>query len=57
MKALIADERIRVVILDISGVYVQIHDQGYFLASDIPLIQHTYSNSAKWKVIIFSSIS
>ena len=38
-----------VVILDISGVYAQIYDQGYYYATEIAQLAHTYSISNKQK--------
>lgn len=41
-----------VVILDISGIYTQIHNQGYFNKENIEDIQKQYSDERHWKVII-----
>lgn len=41
-----------VVILDISGVYAQIYDQGFYKPSDIETIKHTYSDTKHWKVVM-----
>lgn len=46
------DNIIRVVILDISGIYVQIHNQGYFDENTIKDIQQQYSDTEHWKVFI-----
>ena len=43
---------IRVVILDISGIYSQIHNQGYFDKSSIDEIQQQYSDTGRWRVIV-----
>ena len=39
-------------ILDISGIYVQIHDQGYFDSKSIDLIKQQYSNMKHWRVLV-----
>lgn len=43
---------VRVVILDISGVYVQIHDQGYFNKETLEDIKQKYSDTNNWLVIV-----
>ena len=43
---------IRVIILDISGIYAQIHNQGYFDKSSIDEIKHQYSDTERWRVIV-----
>ena len=43
---------VRVVILDISGLYVQIFDQGYFKKESISGIQQQYSDSKHWRVLV-----
>lgn len=52
IKAEIKDNLIRVIILDISGVYAQIHNQGYFDKSSIDEIKHQYSNTGRWRVVV-----
>ena len=52
MTANIKENIIRVVILDISGVYAQIHNQGYFDKSSIDEIKHQYSNTERWRVVV-----
>ena len=42
----------RVVILDISGIYVQIHDQGYYDSNIIKGIQQQYSDTEHWRVLV-----
>lgn len=42
----------RVVILDVSGVYIQIYDQGYFDCLSINKIEQQYSDTKHWKVLI-----
>lgn len=43
---------IHVVILDISGIYAQIYNQGYFDKENIEWIQQQYSDTKHWKVLI-----
>lgn len=52
MQAEIKDDVIRVVILDISGVYAQIHDQGYFDTKIVEEIQRQYSDTKLWRVLV-----
>lgn len=48
----IKENLVRVVILDISGIYVQIHNQGYFNKDTVEDIEKQYSNKELWKVIV-----
>lgn len=48
----IKNNLIRIVILDISGVYVQIHNQGYFDNSSINEIKKQYSDTEHWRVLV-----
>lgn len=48
----IEDNLIRLVILDISGIYVQIYDQGYFDRAIIDDIQQKYSDTEHWRVLV-----
>ena len=43
---------VHVVILDISGIYAQIHNQGYFDKSSIDEIKQQYSDTGRWRVIV-----
>ena len=52
MKAEIKDDAIRVVILDILGIYVQIYDQGYFDSKTVEEIQMRYSDTEHWRVLV-----
>ena len=52
IKAEIKDNLIRVIILDISGVYAQIHNQGYFDKTSIDEIKQQYSDTGRWRVIV-----
>lgn len=48
----INENLIRVVILDISGIYVQIHNQGYFDKSSLKEIENQYSDTEHWRVLV-----
>lgn len=43
---------VRVIVLDISGVYAQIHDQGYFDSRSVEDIQRQYSDNKHWNTLI-----
>ena len=42
----------KVIILDISGVYAQIHNQGYFDKTSIDDIKKQYSDTERWRVVV-----
>lgn len=46
----------RVVILDISGVYAQIHNQGYLSEKEIEEIKKQYSDTEHWRVFVLDKI-
>ena len=52
VKLEIKDNLIRVIILDISGVYAQIHNQGYFDKLSIDDIKQQYSDTERWRVVV-----
>lgn len=52
MNAIISNDLIRVVILDISGIYAQIHNQGYFERDSIDEIKQQYSDIKHWLVLM-----
>ena len=52
MNVDISEDIVRVVILDISGVYAQIHNQGYFDKSSIDEIKQQYSDTQRWRVLV-----
>ena len=52
MKADISEDIVRVIVLDISGIYAQIHNQGYFDKSSIDEIKQQYSDTQRWRVIV-----
>ena len=51
MEVEIKDSLIHVVILDISGIYTQIHNQGYFDKEQIEEIKEQYSDTKHWRVL------
>ena len=52
MIADISENLVRVIILDISGVYAQIHNQGYFDKSSTDEIKKKYSDTERWRVVV-----
>lgn len=41
-----------VVILDISNIYAQIHNQGYFSKESIHDIEQQYNDQKHWRVLV-----
>ena len=52
MIADISENLVRVIILDISGVYAQIHNQGHFDKLSIDDIKQQYSDTERWRVLV-----
>ena len=52
MMTEISENIVHVVILDVSGVYAQIHNQGYFDKTLIDDIKQQYSDTKRWLVIV-----
>ena len=52
MMTEISENIVHVVILDISGVYAPIHNQGYFDKTLIDDIKQQYSDTKRWRVIV-----
>ena len=52
MNVDMSENLVRVVILDISGIYSQIHNQGYFEKESIDNIKQQYSNTERWRVVV-----
>lgn len=52
MKTEISENIVHVIILDISGVYAQIHNQGYFDKLSIDDIKQQYSDTERWRVVV-----
>ena len=42
----------QVVILDVSGIYVRIHNQGYYAEEQVADIQQQYSDTKHWRVLV-----
>lgn len=51
MKTDISDSLIHIIILDISGIYAQIHNQGYFDTEQLEEIKAQYSDTQLWRVV------
>ena len=52
MTVNVEDNIVRAVILDISGIYVQIYDQGFFERTSIEEIKQKYSDIEHWRVLV-----
>lgn len=52
MLTTISNNVVQVVILDISGIYAQIHNQGYFDKEQTEEIQNQYSDKERWQVVV-----
>lgn len=52
MVAEIRSDVTRVVILDISGVYAKVHNEGYFPSDIISEIENQYNDLLRWRVIV-----
>lgn len=52
MNTEIPDNLIQIVILDISGIYAQIHNQGYFEKENLKEIKDQYSDTKHWRVLV-----
>ena len=51
----ISENIVRVIILDISGIYAQIHNQGYFDKTSIDEIKQQYSDTQRWRVVVLDN--
>lgn len=52
MRVVIAERLIRAIILDVSGLYAQIYDEGYFERTVVNKIKQQYSDKQHWQVVI-----
>ena len=52
MNADISENLLHIVILDISGIYAQIHNQGYFDRTVVEEIKQQYSDTQHWRVVV-----
>lgn len=43
---------VQVIVLDISNIYAQIHNQGYFDKENIEEIKEQYSDTTHWRVVV-----
>ena len=46
------ENMVQVIVLDISGVYAQICDQGYFYRTVVDDIKKEFSNGQHWRVVV-----
>lgn len=54
MVTTVQPDLVHIVILDVSGVYAQIHDQGYFKKDSLDSIFREYNDETHWRVITLS---
>lgn len=47
----IEENMVRIIVLDISGIYAQIHNQGYFDSKSVDEIKKQYSDIKHWQVL------
>lgn len=52
MKIEICNDSLRVVVLDISGLYTQIYDEIYCTRDKLEGIRNKYNNTMLWRVIV-----
>ena len=52
MNVDISENLVRVIILDISGIYAQIHNEGYFEKQEIEEVFKRYSDTEHWRVLV-----
>lgn len=52
----IKNSMVRVVILDISGIYAQIHNQGYFDSVSVDEIKQQHSDTKHWRVLVLDEV-
>ena len=57
MNININENLVQVIVLDISGVYAQIHNQGYFEPTSIEEIKSQYSDKQRWRVVVLDNES
>ena len=48
----ISENLVRVIVLDISGIYAQIHNEGYFEEKQVEEIKEQYSDTKRWRVVV-----
>lgn len=52
MELQIKNNLMRVIIIDISGVYAQIHNQGYFEKTSLAEIEKQYTDTEHWRILV-----
>lgn len=52
MELQLKNNLVQAIILDISGIYAQIHNQGYFDKVSVEDIKKQYSDKQRWRVVI-----
>lgn len=52
MEMQMKNNLVQVIILDISGIYAQIHNQGYFDKCSLDDIKEQYSDTQHWRVVV-----
>lgn len=52
MTTKMSEDIVRVIVLDITGIYAQIHNQGYFDKTLIDDIKQQYSDTQRWRVMV-----
>lgn len=52
MNLELSNDLLMVVVLDISGIYAQIYDQGYFCKESVDDIFQQYKNQEHWRVLV-----
>lgn len=50
----IDDTMRRLIILDISGIYAQIYNQGYFSNDSVEDIKKRYNDAKRWRVLVIN---
>lgn len=52
MNTTLPSNLVQVIILDISGLYTQIHNQGFFDRENVPEIENQYKDTKHWRVLV-----
>lgn len=50
----IAEELLRIIVIDISGTYARIYDERYILKSSVKDFKRQYSDTGHWRVLILN---
>lgn len=54
MELQLKNNLVQVIVLDITGIYAQIHNQGYFDNVSVEDIKKQYSDEQRWRVVVVS---